>query len=33
MQGAAGIGLWLLHLDAFEQGRKHRIILPDCAYE
>ena len=32
MQGAAGIGLWLLHLDAFEQGQKHRIILPDCAY-
>jgi len=32
MQGAAGIGLWLLHLDAFEQGKKHRIILPDCAY-
>ena len=32
MQGAAGIGLWLLHLDAFEQGRKQRIILPDCAF-
>jgi len=32
MQGAAGIGLWLLHLDAFEQGQKHRIILPDCAF-
>ena len=32
MQGAAGIGIWLLHLDAFEQGRKQRIILPDCAF-
>ncbi len=29
MQGAAGIGLWLLRLDAFDQGRKRTIILPD----
>ncbi len=33
MQGAAGIGLWLLHLDYFEQGQKHRIILPDCPFK
>jgi len=32
MQGAAGIGLWLLHLDYFEQGRKQRIVLPDCPF-
>jgi lantibiotic modifying enzyme len=29
MQGAAGIGLWLLRMDAFEQGRSVRIFLPD----
>jgi lantibiotic modifying enzyme len=29
MQGAAGIGLWLLRLDGFEQGRKRTIVLPD----
>ncbi len=33
MQGAAGIGLWLLHLDYFEQDRKQRIILPDCPFK
>jgi lantibiotic modifying enzyme len=32
MQGAAGIGMWLLHLDAFERGQKKRIILPDCPF-
>lgn len=32
MQGAAGIGLWLLHLDYFEQGKKQRVILPDCPF-
>ncbi len=32
MQGAAGIGLWLLHLDYFEQGRKQRIVLPDSPF-
>jgi lantibiotic modifying enzyme len=29
MQGAAGIGAWLLRLDAFERGRDVRIVLPD----
>jgi len=29
MQGAAGVGLWLLHLDAFEQERLPRIVFPD----
>ena len=29
MQGAAGIGLWLLRLDAFEQGKSAYIFLPD----
>src|SRR5690606_37541193 len=29
MQGAAGIGVSLLHLDALERGRKERIRLPD----
>jgi lantibiotic modifying enzyme len=29
MQGAAGVGLWLLRLDAYFQGRKDVIVLPD----
>ncbi len=29
MQGAAGIGLWLLRLDGFDRGRPRTIILPD----
>ncbi|MFC2157890.1 lanthionine synthetase LanC family protein [Acidobacteriota bacterium] len=29
MQGAAGIGLWLLHLDAHDKGLKRLIVLPD----
>lgn len=29
MQGASGIGLWLLRLDAFDQGRPRAIVLPD----
>ncbi len=29
MQGAAGIGLWMLRMDAFERGRSIRIVLPD----
>lgn len=29
MQGAAGIGLWLLHLDEYESGRPFTISLPD----
>jgi lantibiotic modifying enzyme len=32
MQGAAGIGTWLLHLDAFEQGRQPFLRLPDSPY-
>lgn len=31
-QGAAGIGLWLLKLDAFERGAHHRIQLPDSPF-
>jgi lantibiotic modifying enzyme len=29
MQGAAGIGMWLLHLDAFERGKRDKISFPD----
>jgi len=32
MQGAAGIGLFLLHLDALEQGRDPLIVLPDTPF-
>lgn len=32
MQGAAGIGTLLWHLDAFERDQKKRITLPDCPY-
>jgi lantibiotic modifying enzyme len=32
MQGAAGIGLWLLHLDGLEHGGRERIILPDSPF-
>ena len=32
MQGAAGIGLWLLNLDAFEQGETLHIVLPDSPF-
>ncbi len=32
MQGAAGIGTLLLHLDTFERGRKPRIVLPDTPF-
>jgi lantibiotic modifying enzyme len=32
MQGASGIGLFLLHLDAFEQGKKPKIHLPDSVF-
>jgi lantibiotic modifying enzyme len=31
-QGAAGIGLCLLHLDAFEQGKKPAITFPDSPF-
>lgn len=32
MQGAAGIGLWLLKLDAFEKGKELRITFPDSPF-
>jgi len=32
MQGAAGIGTWLLHLDAFERGRRASIVWPDSPF-
>ncbi|MBI3663601.1 MAG: hypothetical protein HY234_11210 [Acidobacteria bacterium] len=32
MQGAAGIGIWLLHLDAFDHGRRPFITLPDSPF-
>ncbi len=32
MQGAAGIGMWLLHLDAFENNYKSIIKLPDNSF-
>ena len=30
MQGAAGIGLWLLHLDGHFQDREPLVVLPDA---
>ena len=32
MQGAAGIGLWLLNLDGYYQKRKQGIVLPDTPF-
>jgi len=32
MQGAAGIGAWLLRLDGFERGRPVRIVFPDSPF-
>lgn len=32
MQGAAGIGLFLLHMDALERGRRIKIVLPDTPF-
>ena len=32
MQGAAGIGAWLLEMDAFEKGRKPRVVFPDSPF-
>jgi hypothetical protein len=32
MQGASGIGLFLLHLDAFEQRKRPKINLPDSVF-
>ena len=33
MQGAAGIGMFLLHLDDFEQGKTSLILFPDAPYK
>ena len=32
MQGAAGIGAWLLRMDGFDQKRSLRIVLPDSPF-
>jgi lantibiotic modifying enzyme len=32
MQGASGIGMWLLHLDAFERKKKRLIRFPDSPF-
>ncbi|MBI3667347.1 MAG: hypothetical protein HY236_14165 [Acidobacteria bacterium] len=32
MQGAAGVGMWLLEMDAFERGKKTGITLPDSPF-
>lgn len=32
MQGAAGVGTFLLHLDAHARGRRPRIVLPDSPF-
>ncbi len=32
MQGAAGIGTWLLHLDAFDRKRRPLVALPDSPF-
>lgn len=32
MQGAAGVGLWLLALDAFTAGRRPGFVLPDSPF-
>jgi lantibiotic modifying enzyme len=32
MQGAAGIGLWLLRLQAFEKGQSSGYVLPDSPF-
>ncbi|MCZ6836972.1 MAG: lantibiotic modifying-like protein, partial [Planctomycetota bacterium] len=32
MQGASGIGLWMLRLDAFETGREFNLRFPDSPY-
>ena len=29
MQGAAGIGLWLLRLEEYERGQQPLLVLPD----
>lgn len=32
IQGAAGIGAWLLQLDAFERRRRSSITFPDSPF-
>jgi hypothetical protein len=32
MQGAAGVGMWLLRFDAFERGKKPLITFPDSPF-
>lgn len=32
MQGSAGIGLFLLHYDALERGRRVKVVLPDTPF-
>ena len=32
MQGAAGVGLWLLQLDAAQRGREFTLRFPDSPY-
>jgi lantibiotic modifying enzyme len=32
MQGAAGVGSFFLHLDAWQQGRESRMVLPDSPW-
>lgn len=32
MQGAAGIGMWLLHRYQFERGQPRRVVFPDSPY-
>lgn len=33
MQGAAGIGMLLLHLDGFQRGKKPSIVFPDSPFD
>jgi uncharacterized protein YyaL (SSP411 family) len=33
MQGAAGIGLWLLRLREFERGQKPLVVMPDNPFQ
>lgn len=33
MQGAAGIGMLLLHLDGFQRGKKPSIVFPDTPFD
>ena len=33
MQGAAGVGMLLLHLDGFQRGKKASIIFPDSPFD